>query len=158
MFLFLAAGVLDQVQRGFAVASGKRPGEGFSGHAVFLDRVDHEPVFGDVIEGSDDDHHVGFELGHCSSDQRHNDERQRDPRDPLVARTTPSFPRLQQPGQYFDKHEGPPWLLSLKIRRGPQFTGERGAVAEVWRESEVRVRCKARVAPWPKPPFKPYRS
>lgn len=38
----------------------RRVGQGHPGHAVFLDRFDPEQLFGDVVEGSDDDHRVGF--------------------------------------------------------------------------------------------------
>ncbi len=69
MFLILAVSRFDELQRRLAVGSGEGPGEGRSGHAVFLDRVYPEQVFGDLIESSDDDHRVGFEIGHGSEDR-----------------------------------------------------------------------------------------
>jgi hypothetical protein len=70
MFSILADDRLHEVERRLAVGSGEGPGERHAGHAVFLDRVDLEQVFGDVIEGSDDDHRVGLEAGHGSERRR----------------------------------------------------------------------------------------
>lgn len=70
MLLILADDRLHEVERRLAVGSGEGPGERHAGHAVLLDRVDFEKVLGDVIEGSDDDHRVGFEFRHGSK-RRH---------------------------------------------------------------------------------------
>lgn len=73
MFLILASDALDEVQWWLAIASGEGAGQGLSRDAVFLDRVDLEQVFGDVIEGSDDDHDAGAELDHDSKPEAQND-------------------------------------------------------------------------------------
>ncbi|SHF83825.1 hypothetical protein SAMN05444273_11612 [Litoreibacter ascidiaceicola] len=45
----------DKFDRGLAVGTLERAGESNPGHAILLDAMDEEEVFGDVIEGLDDD-------------------------------------------------------------------------------------------------------
>ena len=106
MFSILAGDALDEVPRWLAIASGEGAGQGHASDAVFLDRVDLEQVFGNVIEGSDDDHGAGGEIGHGSA-----------PAGPSVRhrhghRSTGDVPfrGTAEPGQDVDKHEIPPWL------------------------------------------------
>ena len=117
MFSILPITGLDEIQRGLAVVPGEGAGQRHSGDVVFLDRVDAEQVFGDIIEGSDDDHRVGFELGHRS----HRSQRQQYQHEPtydlvlVQAGFAASGLRgwREQPRQCFDEHGKPPWLLSL---------------------------------------------
>lgn len=71
MFSILASDALDEVQWGLAIASSEGTGQGLSSDAVFLDRVDLEQVFGDIIEGLDDDHSAGAEIDHGSEPEAH---------------------------------------------------------------------------------------
>jgi len=72
MFLILADHRLHELQVGLAVGSGEGSVERHAGYAVFLDRVNFEQVFRDVIEGSDDDHGAGDEIGHGSEPEAKN--------------------------------------------------------------------------------------
>ena len=70
MFLILAGPGLDplnELQWRFAVAALEGAAQGDTGEPVVFDRVDQEVVCGDVIEGSDDDHCIGFEAVHLTS-------------------------------------------------------------------------------------------
>ena len=72
---------LDQGELGLAVFSGQRTGSGVAADAVVVDIEDFEEMFGDVVEGADDDQRPLPQLGRVDGISVHRDADRRSDRD-----------------------------------------------------------------------------